>query len=187
MNNKLKATARYAVAILILTTAGAMTPALAQNATKIGVFDSKEVFEGSAEGRRLQKFLEGKRNEFKARVDDKQSEIRLLQQKLREGEFTLADDKKKQLQKDLQRRLVEFDSLQQEANSNLRIEVDDVQQQLNQKLLEVGGEVGAENSFAVILEKKTQVVFAAPSIDITHLVIERFNQKYPAQDEAPGR
>ena len=91
------------------------------------------------------------------------------------------------MRRDLQRRLVELDSLRQEANSNLRIEVDDVQAQLNRKLLEVVGEVGAERSFAVILEKKTQVVFAAPRIDITRLVIERFDEKYPAQDEATGQ
>ena len=187
MNMKLNTTVRYAAAVLALVMAGAMVPALAQDVGKIGVFDSKEVFEGSAEGQRLQKFLEGKRNEFKKSVDDKESEIRLLQQRLREGEFTLSEDKKSEYQKDLQRRLVELDSLRQEANSNLRIEVDDVQQQLNRKLLEVVGEVGAENSFAVILERKTQVVFASANIDITQMVIERFNLKYPEQSAAPGR
>ena len=152
MSNKLNARLRSVAATLVLVIAGMMTPALAQDADKIGVFDSKEVFEGSAEGQRMQKYLESKRNEFKKTVDDKEAEIRLLQQKLREGEFTLSDDKKGELRRDLQRRLVEFDSLKQEANSNLRIEVDDVQQRLNRKLLEVVGEVGAENSFAVILE-----------------------------------
>ena len=105
MNMKLNTTVRYAAVALVLVMAGAMVPALAQDVGKIGVFDSKEVFEGSAEGQRLQKFLEGKRNEFKKSVDDKESEIRLLQQKLREGEFTLSEDKKSEYQKDLQRRL----------------------------------------------------------------------------------
>lgn len=187
MSNRLNVRAALAATILALGIGGPATPARAQESSKIGVFDSKEVFESSAEGQRLQRFLEEKREELKKGVSAKEEEIRLLQQKLREGEFTLSDDKKTEIQKDLQRKLVQLDSLRQEANNNLRIEVEDVQKQLERKLLDIVREVGAEHSYAVILEKKTQVVFAAPNTDITHLVIERFNEKYPPRDEAPGR
>lgn len=186
MIKKLNASALVGVAILAVGSWGASRPARAQEVLKVGVFDSKEVFEGSSEGRRLQRMLEARRTELKQSVDDKEAEGRLLQQKLREGEFTLSDDKKGELQKSLQRKLVELDSLRQEASNNLRIEVEDVQSQLNRKLLAVVAEVGRENGYSLILEKKTQAVFASPSIDITDLVIERFNSKYPATDAAAG-
>ncbi len=167
------------ICLAVLTLALAAPAARAQAATKIGVFDSKVVFDKTAEGQRLQKHLNDKRDEYRAGVTAKEEEIRSLQQKLREGEFTLSDERKSIMQKDLQRKLVELDSIKQEANNNLRIELEDVQGQLDRKLLEVVREVGSEGSFALILERNTQVVYASETVDISQLIVDRFNQKYP--------
>ena len=151
----------------------------AQTAPKIGVFDSKIVFNETAEGKRLQQHLNQKRDEYRLEITAKEEEAQAIQQQLREGEFTLSDERKNLLQTDLQRRLVELDSMRQEANNNLRIDLEDVQNELDRKLLEVVEEVGVEQGYAVILEKNTQVVFASSSTDISQAIIERFNQKYP--------
>ena len=176
------------VLLAVTLGAGFATPTAQAQEGKIGVFDSKAVFQTSAEGKRLQLYLTEKREEFKARVDSKENEARLLQQKLREGEFTLAIDKKEDLQKEMQRKLVELESIRQEATNNLKIEIEDVQVQLERKLLSVVSEVGAQGNYTVILEKNTQVVFASPAVDITQTVVDRFNEKFPAQAAAatPG-
>jgi Skp family chaperone for outer membrane proteins len=165
--------------IVLLLAVGCAAEALAQTPSKIGVFDSKTVFEQSAEGQRLQKTLQQKRDEFRGGLSAKEEEIRQLQQKLREGEFSLSEEKRSEMQKDMQRRMLELDSLKQEASNNMRIELEDVQETLDRKLIEVVQEIGAEGSYALILEKNTQVVFASPSMDISREVIERFNRKYP--------
>jgi Skp family chaperone for outer membrane proteins len=151
----------------------------AQAASKIGVFDSKIVFNETAEGKRLQQVLNTKRDEYRQGITAKEEEAQAIQQQLREGEFTLSDERKNLLQTDLQRRLVELDSMRQEANNNLRIDLEDVQNELDRKLLQIVEEVGVEQGFAIILEKNTQVVFASSATDISQLIIDRFNQKYP--------
>ncbi|MFQ5768242.1 MAG: OmpH family outer membrane protein [Acidobacteriota bacterium] len=153
--------------------------ARAQTTPKIGVFDSKEVFESSAEGQRLQKLLSEKRDEYRASLSAKESEVRAIQQKLKEGEFTLSEDRKSGLQKELQRKMVELDSLKQEASNNMRIELDDVQSKLNKMLYTVIREMGEEEHYTLILEKNTQVVFASKVLDISSEVVKRFDAKYP--------
>jgi Skp family chaperone for outer membrane proteins len=172
---------RFPVLTALMTAAAlvAPSPGLAQSGPKIGVFDSKVVFEQTAEGQRLQKQLNDRRDDLRSQVEAKESEARDLQQKLREGEFTLSEERKNMLQKELQRKLVELDSLKQEANSTLRLELEDVQQQLDSKLMAVVQEIGAEQAFDLIFERNTQVVFANSTVDISPLVVERFNSKYP--------
>jgi Skp family chaperone for outer membrane proteins len=158
----------------------------AQDAIKVGVFDSKIVFAETAEGQRLQQQLNDKREEFRAGITQKETDIMDLQQKLKEGEFTLSDDRKGLMQKTLQQKLVLLDSAKQEANTNLRIELEDVQNQLDRKLLEVIEEVGASQSFSLIFESNTQVVYAASAVDISQMVVNLFNEKYPATAPAAG-
>jgi Skp family chaperone for outer membrane proteins len=170
-----------------LLTAATLTVALllpgavaAQDALKVGVFDSKIVFAETAEGQRLQRQLNDKREEFRATITEKESGIMELQQKLKEGEFTLSDDRKGLMQKSLQQKLVQLDSAKQEANTNLRIELEDVQNQLDRRLLAVIEELGATHSFSLIFESNTQVVYAASAVDISQMVVNLFNEKYPA-------
>lgn len=151
----------------------------AQETLKVGVFDSKVVFAETAEGQRLQKVLNDKREEFRAVIQIKEEGIRELQQKLKEGEFTLSDDRKNLLQKNLQQKLVQLDSARQEANTNLRIELEDVQNQLDRKLLQIIRAVGDQQNFSLIFESNTQVVYAAAAVDISQSVVDLFNEKYP--------
>ena len=151
----------------------------AQETLKVGVFDSKVVFAETAEGQRLQKVLNDKREEFRGEIQLKEQGIRELQQKLKEGEFTLSDDRKSLMQKNLQQKLVQLDSAKQEANTNLRIELEDVQNQLDRKLLEIIRAVGEKGSFSLIFESNTQVVYAAAAVDISQMVVDLFNETYP--------
>jgi len=84
------------------------------------------------------------------------------------------------MQKSLQQKLVQLDSAKQEANTNLRIELEDVQNQLDRRLLEIIEELGATHSFSLIFESNTQVVYAASAVDISQMVVNLFNEKYPA-------
>ncbi len=151
----------------------------AQETLKVGVFDSKVVFAETAEGQRLQKVLNDKREEFRGEIQIKEQGIRELQQKLKEGEFTLSDDRKSLMQKNLQQKLVQLDSAKQEANTNLRIELEDVQNQLDRKLLEIIEAVGEKQNFSLIFESNTQVVYAAAAVDISQMVVDLFNETYP--------
>ncbi|MCZ6746459.1 MAG: OmpH family outer membrane protein [Acidobacteria bacterium] len=151
----------------------------AQETLKVGVFDSKVVFAETAEGQRLQKVLNDKREEFRGEIQIKEQGIRELQQKLKEGEFTLSDERKSLMQKNLQQKLVQLDSAKQEANTNLRIELEDVQNRLDRKLLEIIEAVGEKQNFSLIFESNTQVVYAAAAVDISQMVVDLFNEMYP--------
>ena len=151
----------------------------AQETLKVGVFDSKVVFAETAEGQRLQKVLNDKREEFRGEIQLKEQGIRELQQKLKEGEFTLSDDRKSLMQKNLQQKLVQLDSAKQEANTNLRIELEDVQNQLDRKLLEIIQSLGQDQNYSLIFESNTQVVYAAAAVDISQMVVDLFNETYP--------
>jgi Skp family chaperone for outer membrane proteins len=154
----------------------------AQETFKVGVFDSKVVFAETSEGQRLQKLLNDKREELRANIELKEQGIRDLQQKFKEGEFTLSEDRKSLMQKNLQQKLVQLDSAKQEANTNLRIELEDVQNQLDRKLLEIIQSLGQDQNYSLIFESNTQVVYAAAAVDISQAVVDLFNERYPPAD-----
>jgi Skp family chaperone for outer membrane proteins len=171
-------------AALVLASAAA-PPARAE--VKIGVFDFQRVSEETARGQALRADLEKFGEKKKAELAAKEAELKQLEDTYKEQAFSLATEKRQQLEKDIQKKQLELQSVRDAANKEMQIEVNEAQGRFNEELVRVIQALGRERGYSIVFARE-QVAYAADAIDMTGEVIERFNQETakPAAAVAPA-
>lgn len=159
--------------VLILSAA----PASAQD-IKLGVFDAQAVSENSEMGKRIQAvltaFTEGKEGEILQR----QQRVAQMRKQLSEQSLSLSADKRGELEKSIQRQILELQSFQEAASKELELEYGTATKEFQDKLVLAIDTFGKDEGFAVILDR-SQVAWFNSAIDVTSAVIDRFNRMFP--------
>lgn len=165
---------RIAVVGIVLATIA--TAALAQGvATRIAVFDPQRVSEETAEGQRIQAELTAFQTRKQQELTTKQEEIQTLRQQLTAQAISLSSDKRAELEKSIQKKILEFQSAEESANRELQLEIANAQAQFEQKILAVVEQFGRDEGFTLILNIAA-VAWASPTVDVTTAIVDRFNQ-----------
>ena len=142
---------------------------------KIGVFDFQRVSEETSRGQELrsslEKFGEGK----KSALASKEAELKALDDQYKAQAFSLAPEKRAQMEKDLQKKQLDLQSMRDSAQKEMQIEINEAQSKFNDELLKVIQTLGRERGYTVVFAKE-QIAFASESVDMTSEVIERFNK-----------
>lgn len=163
----------------LVALAGLASPALAQSALKVGVFDPQRVSEETIEGKRIQAKLEELRDARQREIQDQERSISEAQQQLNQQALSLSPEKRQQMEIDIQRRLLELNSRKDIATRSFQLEVAAEEAQFNEKLRTVVLQFARAEEFSIVLEVAA-VAYAAPSVDVTTAVIDAFNRMYPA-------
>jgi outer membrane protein len=155
------------------TQAGQEAPRLA-----IAVVDSDQLVQSSAAGKeamvRLKKLQDQKITDRKKMTE----ELEGLQKQIETQRATLSDAKLADLQKQFEDKQIALrrydDDAQQQLEEARRKELGD----LEKRIMPVIQEIGREMKFQLVFNKfQSGLVFADESLDITDLVIKRFNTK----------
>jgi outer membrane protein len=162
--------------------AAAVTAGPAAAETKIGVFDAQAVSENTELGKRIQ-------TQLSAFTDKKETEIKALQEQVSEmrkqlsqQSLSLSADKRTELEKGVQRKLVELQSFQEAANRELELEYGAATREFRDKLVVAIEAFGKEEGFGLILDR-SQVAWATTAIDVTAAIVDRFNKMFPVAAE----
>jgi Skp family chaperone for outer membrane proteins len=158
-----------------------VTPAAAQQ--RIGIFDAARVSEETDEGRQVQARLEAFRTAKQAEITAKEQEVANLQNQLNTQALSLSPERQADLNKQIQRKLLELNQTREAATSEMQIEIGEAQARFQEQLLAVIDDLGREEGFAVILEASL-VAYADKSADITTAIVDRFNEVFKVQPEA---
>jgi Skp family chaperone for outer membrane proteins len=159
-----------------------VTPAGAQQ--RIGIFDAARVSEETDEGRQVQARLEAFRTAKQAEITAKEQEVANLQNQLNTQALSLSPERQADLNKQIQRKLLELNQTREAATSEMQIEIGEAQARFQEQLLAVIDDFGREEGFAVILEASL-VAYADQSTDVTTAIVDRFNEVFkvePATD-----
>jgi len=168
-------------AALVLASAGqAKAQQAVQEAPRLAVaiVDSDALVQGSAAGKeamvRLKKLQDDKIAERKRMTD----ELVGLQKQLETQRATLSDAKVADLQKQLEDKQIALrrydDDAQQQIEEARKKELGD----LEKRIMPIIQEVGREMKLQLVFNKfQSGLVYADESLDITDLVIKRFNTK----------
>ncbi len=151
---------------------------------KLGVFDFQRVSEETARGQELRANLEKFGDKKKGELAAKEAELKALEDQYKAQAFSLAPDRRAQMEKDLQKKQLDLQSSRESAQKEMQIEVNEAQGKFNEELIKVISAVGKERGYTLIFAKE-QVAFASETVDITSEVIERFN-KDSAKGAAPA-
>jgi len=151
---------------------------------RVGVVNQDRVLNDSEEGKRLKADLEKLRNAKAATIEAKEKEIKALQDQLLNAQLSLSEDKRDEIARQLKRKRVEYERLNDDATAEFQDAANRAQARLSGIFRDAVAKYGAENGFTVILEMNA-MYFAAPSVDVTDDMLKRFNQVTQAAAAGP--
>lgn len=131
-----------------------------------------ESVEGQAANARVQELSEQKL----AEIEEKNTMLQASQQKLAQGQTVLSPDVRLQLQREIDRMLLEIERFSQDAEVEVGTLQQTLQIEFQQKLLPVIDQVANEKQLDSIFNVgESGLVWAAPSLDLTDEIIRQFD------------
>ena len=131
-----------------------------------------ESVEGQAANARVQELSEQKL----AEIEEKNTMLQASQQKLAQGQTVLSPDVRLQLQREIDRMLLEIERFSQDAEVEVGTLQQTLQLEFQQKLLPVIDQVANEKQLDSIFSVgESGLVWAAPSLDLTDEIIRQFD------------
>lgn len=166
----------YAALLLWLLAAAAPLTFAQQAGTKIGVINSQDVLERSAEGKRVIARLQEKDKSNQAAVDKLDQEINSLQTRLNTGRLTLTEEQLYNMNADLNKKQTDRKRIAEDAARDFQ----DLQVKLFNKvqseLIPIIDQLGKEKGIDIILDlAKSGAVYFNPAVDQTEEVIKRYD------------
>lgn len=161
----------------------AATPAFSQ--IKVGVFDSQRLSEETEQGKKYQAELDAFRDKVAKEIEAKEREIKNLEGQLKAQELSLSEEKRANLQKEIQKQYVEIQRMRDDASRDFQSELLEVQKKFQDELLQIVAEMGREQGYTIIFEK-IQVIYFSGVVDITNDIIAKFNEAYVGEQKEEG-
>jgi outer membrane protein len=144
---------------------------------KIGVVDVDQAFNATDGGKAVREELGRKQREAEAQVQPMVDRFRDLQEEIKGKRYVLSDDALFQKQVELAELQNKIDTKFKELEGQLKIDQGRMIAPLRTKLLGVVESIGKEQGFTLIIGRDTPgVMYTREALDITDLVIQRFNK-----------
>lgn len=154
----------------------AFTLSSAQQTPKIGVINSQEVLEKSAEGKRVIARLQEKDKSNQAALSKLDEEIRQLETRINTQRLTLSEEALYNMSADLQRKQTDRKRVAEDATRDFQ----DMQMKLfnrvQSELIPIIEAMGKEKGIDLVFDlARSGAVYFNPSIDMTQEVIQRYD------------
>ena len=178
------------VRILALLAVLAAAPAAAQQAAKplkIGIIDPERIVQESARGKLAIEKLNKERDARLAEGNRLRQEIADLQKRANDGRLSLGQDKLKQISDEIEEKTIALQRFGENAQREMTKLEQELMDPLEEQILRIINQVGAEQGFTLIFKKfQSGLVYADETVDLTPIVIQRFDAA-PAAPAAPAR
>ncbi|MCP4039871.1 MAG: OmpH family outer membrane protein [bacterium] len=146
--------------------------------TKIGIVDLDQAVSSTTEGKAARDELERKKREAEQSLQPLIERYQELAKEFEAKQFVLSDDARFQKQLDLQELRNEIENKQKQLQSQLEVARERLVGPLRTKLVEIVEAVGRDQGFSFIMMRSTPgLMYTRETLDITDLVIEKFNEK----------
>jgi len=160
---------RASLLIAGLLAATLSAPVLAN--TKVVVADSTAALMASNEARKAVEKLQGELKPQRDRMDVLRKEVQALEQRFQKDAAVLSDKDKKDLEKQAQSKLSEYNNLAQVVQKRTQEVQNELLQRMLPKMEAAIDELRKAGNFDIIIEKKN-VIFADTTVDITRKITE---------------
>ena len=169
--------------VMTLMVAVLASSGLAQQIIKIGIVDSQEVLEKSAEGKTVLAQLQDKDKRNQAELSRRDSEIQDLQTKLNTQRLTLTAEALRNLTADLERKTTERRRYYEDAGREMNELAERLFQRIQNELLPIIEQMGKEKGLDMIFDlAKSGAIYFSPTVALTQEVIQRYDaSKAPAK------
>src|SRR5947209_4127434 len=165
--------------LLSVAVAALAIPALAQSSApqRVAVIDVNKVLTTSTPGKAAYTKLKQLQDEKMSRAQKMDDEIRALDNDINTKKISLSEEKLADMQKQLSDKKIAMQRYAQDADREIGEARDRSLQELNGRIMPVVDQVGKEMGLAAIFNKfESGLIYASEAIDITDMVIKRFNE-----------
>jgi outer membrane protein len=145
---------------------------------KIGIVDIEQAISSTEEGKAAREEFQRKQREAEAKVQPMVERYRTLEEELKTKKFVLSDDALYQKQLDLAEMRNEIQSRMREIEGQLQVDQKRLEGPLVQKLEAIIEDLGKSQGFTLIIRRGAPgLLYAREALDVTEMVIERYNKK----------
>ena len=163
-------------------------PAMAQQ--KIGVVQVQSAIIGTKEGQKAANDLETRMSPKRKELENKQSELRTLQESLAKGGSVMAEAARAELSRKIDAKNKDYQRSLEDAQAEFQGEQDKLLNDLGAKLMAVINKYAKENAYSLVIDvsnPQTPVMYASETIDITKEVIDLYDKNTGGGMAAPAK
>ncbi|CCK80162.1 OmpH family outer membrane protein [Desulfobacula toluolica] len=157
---------------------GFVSEVLCADIAKIGVINFQKILQESSAGKIIQKQTSGKHAELQKKLQDEKKQLDEMQKALNANSFVLTPEKQKEKQREFRIRVNDIKQMQDDFTKGIKQFEMDLLNKFEKEVFKITDEIGKEEDYLLILEKKTAgVVYHPTQLDITDQVIKKYNLK----------
>jgi len=166
---------------IVLTVAAVLSSGVAaaqDGAFKVGVVDIDQAISSTDEGKAAREEFARKQREAEAKIQPMLERYKALEEEMKAKKFVLSDEALFQKQLDLVEMRNQIQNKMKEIETQMQVDRKRLEGPLVAKLGEIIEEVGKNQGFTLILRRGAPgILYTREALDITDLVIERYNKK----------
>ena len=167
---------RNKIVLIPLVLAVLVTFGYSQQAIKVGVVNSQDVLERSAEGKRVMAQIQDKDKQTQARIGALDEEIRNLETRINTQRLTLTNEAMMQLSSDLERKRTERKRFGEDSLREMQEFTTRLFQRIQTELLPIIEQLGKDKGLDIIFDlARSGAIYFNPTIDMTQEVITRYD------------
>jgi Skp family chaperone for outer membrane proteins len=167
---------RGKIVLVPLVLAILVTLGYSQQAIKVGVVNSQDVLERSAEGKRVMAQIQDMDKQNNARLNALDDEIRNLETRLNTQRLTLTQEAMLQLSSDLDKKRTERKRMAEDSLREMQEFTGKLFQRIQNELLPIIEQLGKDKNLDIIFDlARSGAIYFNPTIEITQEVITRYD------------
>ena len=145
---------------------------------KIGIVDIDQAISSTEEGKAAREEFARKQREAEAELQPMYERYKTLEDELKAKKFVLSDEALFQKQLDLAEMRNQIQNKMKELEGQLKVDQKRLEGPLTAKLVGIIEDVGKSKGFTLIIRRGTPgILYTREALDITDLVIEKYNAK----------
>jgi outer membrane protein len=150
----------------------------AQEDVKIGIVDIEQALSSTDEGKAARDEMNRKFREARGQLEPMMEQHKTLSEELQGKKYVLSDEALFEKQVQLAELANKIKSKEEELQGQLKIEQGKMLAPLQNKMQGIIESIGKEQGFTLILSRNNPyVMYSREALDITDLVVARFNKK----------
>ena len=145
---------------------------------KIGIVDIDQAISSTEEGKAAREEFARKQRDAEAELQPMYERYKTLEDELKAKKFVLSDEALFQKQLDLAEIRNQIQNKMKELEGQLQVDQKRLEGPLTAKLVDIINDLGKTKGFTVIMRRGTPgLLYTREALDITDLVIEKYNAK----------
>ena len=145
---------------------------------KIGVVDFQQILQKSKSGLELQSEIKQKGEALKSELQNKQKEIKEMEEKYKRESVILSDEQKVKKERELRAELNEYRVLQNQNSQEFNKLRSELINNVRKKVVDLAQKMGESKGYMLIIEKQSgTVLYAKDPLDITDQFVSEIDKE----------